>query len=182
MFWASWRRFVATDIHLDQSSLLRKQWSPLRWVHEGEGKAIAKSESWWYACLAGDVALLSLLKAITSLWLEGLDLFNQFGYFRWLCAEGIFVLCCNLVDLLLVDRRCLGRGCSGCSILLFPFWTDYGEEEFCSMRYYLVALFRSGSSWNYLCYPVEMTPQSNNDTTGLRLIDKIGRASCRERV
>jgi hypothetical protein len=34
------------------------------------------------ACLAGDVALLSLLKAITNLWLEGLDLFNQFGYFR----------------------------------------------------------------------------------------------------
>jgi hypothetical protein len=45
--------------------------------------------------------------------------FNQSGYFRWLCAEGIFVLCCNLVDLLLLDRRCFGRSCGGCSILLF---------------------------------------------------------------
>ena len=27
---SQWNRWVATDIHLDQSSLLRKQWSPLR--------------------------------------------------------------------------------------------------------------------------------------------------------
>jgi hypothetical protein len=38
------------------------------------------------------------------------------------------------------------------------------------MRYYLAALFRWDSSWNYLWYSVEMTPQSNNDTTGSRLI------------
>jgi hypothetical protein len=41
------------------------------------------------------------------------------------------------------------------------------------MRYYLATLFRWGSSWNYLWYPVEMTPQSNNDTTGSRLIDSM---------
>jgi hypothetical protein len=37
------------------------------------------------------------------------DLFNQSSYMRLLCAEGIFTLCCNLVDLLLLDRRCLGK-------------------------------------------------------------------------
>jgi hypothetical protein len=41
------------------------------------------------------------------------------------------------------------------------------------MRYYLVALFRWVGTWNYLWYPVEMTPQSNNDTTGSRLIDSM---------
>ena len=41
------------------------------------------------------------------------------------------------------------------------------------MRYYVAALFRWGSSWNYLWYHVEMTPQSNNDTTGLRLVDSM---------
>jgi hypothetical protein len=32
--------------------------------------------------LAGEVTLLSLWKSVTNLWLEGLDLFNQSGYFR----------------------------------------------------------------------------------------------------
>ena len=41
------------------------------------------------------------------------------------------------------------------------------------MRYYLVALFRWESSWNYLWYPIEMTPQSNNDTTESRLIHSM---------
>jgi hypothetical protein len=61
--------------------------------------------------------MLSLLKVVTNLWLEGLDLLNKYGYMRCLCVEGIFTLCCNLVDLLLLDRRCLDRGCSG--VLLF---------------------------------------------------------------
>jgi hypothetical protein len=39
------------------------------------------------------------------------------------------------------------------------------------MRYYLVALFRWNISWKYLWYLVEVTPQSNNDTMGSRLID-----------
>jgi hypothetical protein len=80
------------------------------------------------------------------------------------------LLCYNLVNLLLLDRRCLVRGCSGCSILLFTFRTDCEEAESCSMRYYLATLFRWDNSWNYLWYFVEMTPQSNNDTMGSRLI------------
>jgi hypothetical protein len=40
-----------------------------------------------------------------------------------------------------------------------PFEQDCEEAEFCSMRYYLAALFRWDSSWNYLWYPVEMTPR-----------------------
>jgi hypothetical protein len=56
-----------------------------------------------------------------SMKLLKLRLFNKSSYMRERCAEGIFVLYCNLVDLLLLDRRCRGRGCSGCSVLLFPF-------------------------------------------------------------
>ena len=41
------------------------------------------------------------------------------------------------------------------------------------MRYYLAELFRWDSSWKYLWYPVEMTPQSNNVTMGSRLIDSM---------
>ena len=156
LFWAIWKWWVATNIHLDQSSLHRKQWSPLRWVPGGEGKAFVESTSWWVVCLARDVALLSLWKFVKNL--LRLRLLNKSRYMRGQCVEGIFSLCCNLVDLLLLDRRCLGRGGSGCSILLFPFWTDCGEDEFCSMRYYLATLFRWGSIWNYLWYPVEMTP------------------------
>jgi hypothetical protein len=35
---------------------------------------------------------------------------------------------------------------------------DCEEDEFCSMRDYLVARFWWDSSQNYLWYPVEMTP------------------------
>jgi hypothetical protein len=65
--------------------------------------------------------MLSFLKVVTDLWLEGLDLFKQFVYMRCLCVEGIFSLFCNLFNLLLLDRRCLGQGCSGCNILMFTF-------------------------------------------------------------
>jgi hypothetical protein len=58
------------------------------------------------ACIAGDVALLSLWKSVMNL--LKLRLFNKSSYMRGRCAEGIFVLCCNLVDLLLLDRRCRG--------------------------------------------------------------------------
>jgi hypothetical protein len=80
-----------------------------------------ESESWLAACLAGDVALLGLGKTITSIWMEGLDIFNQSGYMRFSCVEGLFTLFYNLDELLLLDRRCLGQGCSGCSILFFTF-------------------------------------------------------------
>jgi len=148
---------LSTDIHLEQSSLLRKQCTPLRWVPGGEGEAFTEFEYWWAACLAGDVVLLGLWKVFTNLLLEGLNLFNRSGYIRFMCAEGIFALCYSLVDLLLLDRRCLGRGCSGCSIILFTFWTQCEEAELCSMRYYLGTLFRWDGSWNYLLYSVEMT-------------------------
>ena len=147
-FLSQWNRYVATDIHLDQSSLFRKEWSPLRWVPRGEGKAFSDSTSWWATCLAGDIALLSFWKSVTNL--LRLRLFNKSSYMIGRCVEGIFSLCCNLVDLLLLDRRCLGRGCSGCSVLLFSFWTDCEEAKFCNMRYYLVTLFRWNNSWNYL--------------------------------
>ena len=156
LFWAIWKWWVATDIHLDQSSLLRKQWSPLRRVPGGEGKAFVESASWWVACLAGDVVLLSLWKSITNL--LQLRLLNKSRYMRGQCVEEIFTLCCNLVDLLLLDRRCLGQGCSGYSVLLFSFWTYCEEAEFCSMRYYLATLFRLTSGRNYLWYFAEMTP------------------------
>ena len=152
LFWAIWKRWVAPDIHLDQSSLLRKQWSPLRWFPGAEGKTFVESASWWVACLAGDVTLLSLWKSVTNpLWLR---LLNKSRYMRGRCAEGIFALCCSLFDLLLLDRRCLGQGCSGCSVILFSFWTDCEEAEFCSMRYFIVTLFRWNNSCNYLWYSV----------------------------
>ena len=148
LFWAIWKWWVATDIHLDKSSLLRMQWFPLRWVLVGEGKAFVEFASWWAVCLAGDVALLSLWKSVMNL--LQLRLLNKSRYMRGQCAKGIFALFCSLVDLLLLDRRCLGQSYGGCNILLFPFWTDCGEDEFCSMRYYLTTLSRWDSSWNYL--------------------------------
>jgi hypothetical protein len=57
--------------------------------------------------------------------------------------------------------------------LCSPFEQIVKKLKFCSMRYYLAALFRWDSSWNYLWYPIEMIPQSNNDTTGLRPIDSM---------
>ena len=41
------------------------------------------------------------------------------------------------------------------------------------MRYYFATLFRWNSSGNYLWYSIEMTPQSSNDTAGLRLINNM---------
>jgi hypothetical protein len=41
------------------------------------------------------------------------------------------------------------------------------------MRDYIAVLFWWSSSRNYLWYPVEMTSQSNNDTTMFRLIEKV---------
>ena len=41
------------------------------------------------------------------------------------------------------------------------------------MRDYLAALFWWNNIWNYLWYLVEMTPQSNNDTMGSRLINNM---------
>jgi hypothetical protein len=48
------------------------------------------------ACIAGDVALLGLWKSVMNL--LRLRLFNKLSYMRGRCAEGIFLLCYNLVD------------------------------------------------------------------------------------
>jgi hypothetical protein len=50
---------------------------------------------------------------------------------------------------------------------------DCEEAKVYSMRYYLATLFSWNNSENYLWYYVEMTPQSNNDTTGSRLINNM---------
>jgi hypothetical protein len=41
------------------------------------------------------------------------------------------------------------------------------------MRYYLATLFRWNNRRKYLWYYGEMTPQRNNDTAGLRLINNM---------
>jgi hypothetical protein len=115
--------------------------------------------------------LLSLWMFVTNLF--KMKPFKKLGYMRGRCAKGIFSLCCNLFDFLFFDRKFLGQGYSGCSVLLFSFLTDCEEAKFCSMRYYLPALFRSNSSFNYLWYSVDMTLHRNNDTMGSRLINNM---------
>jgi hypothetical protein len=79
---------MAIEIHLDHSSPLRKQWSPLRQVPLGDGETYAKSEAWCVACLAEEVVLLNLLKVVMNLLLEGLNPFNQSSYMIYLSAGG----------------------------------------------------------------------------------------------
>ena len=70
------------------------------------------------------------------------------------CSKNILVLIYNLVNLLLMDRKVLGRGCNGCSVIMFTFWSDCEEAKLCSMRDYFVALFWRDNSRNYLWYPI----------------------------
>ena len=72
-----WKMWMAIEIHLDLSSILRKQWSPLHQVPMGDGETSAKSKAWCIACLVEEVVMLSLLKIVMNLLLEGLDMFNQ---------------------------------------------------------------------------------------------------------
>jgi hypothetical protein len=51
--------------------------------------------------------MIGLWKGVENLMLEGLDLFNQSGYMILLCEKIIFVIFCNLVDVLLLHRRCV---------------------------------------------------------------------------
>jgi hypothetical protein len=81
---------MATEIHLDHSSPLRKQWSPLCQVPMGDGETSTKSEAWCDACLAKEVVLLSLLKVVMNLLLEGLDLFNQSSCMIYLSVDGLY--------------------------------------------------------------------------------------------
>jgi hypothetical protein len=41
-----WKRWLATEIHLDHSSPLMKQWSPLRQVCSGDGETSIEYEPW----------------------------------------------------------------------------------------------------------------------------------------
>ena len=83
------KRWMATKIHLDHSSPLRKQCSPLCQVPLRDGETSAKFEAWCIACLAEEVIFLSLLKDVVNLLLEGLDLFNQSSYMIYLSVGGL---------------------------------------------------------------------------------------------
>jgi hypothetical protein len=84
-----WKRWMATEIHLDHSSPLRKQWSPLRQVPLGYRETFARSEDWCAACLAKEIVILSLLKVVMKMLLEGLNPFNQYSYMIYLSVQGI---------------------------------------------------------------------------------------------
>jgi hypothetical protein len=47
------------------------------------------------------------------------------------------------------------------------------SAKFSSMRDYLATHFWWNNSQNYLWYPVDLTPQSNNDTMMSRLINNM---------
>jgi hypothetical protein len=83
------KRWMATKIHLDHSSPLSKQWSPLLQVPLGDEETSTKSKSWCTACLAEEVVLLSLLKDVTSMLLEGLDPVNQSSCMIYLSVGGL---------------------------------------------------------------------------------------------
>ena len=69
-----WKQWMAIEIHLYHSSPLRKQWSPLRQVPLRDRES--SLEAWCAAFLAEEVVLLSLLKVVMNLLLEGLNPFN----------------------------------------------------------------------------------------------------------
>ena len=71
------------------------------------------------------------------------------------------------------NKKVLGWDLSGCNVLLFTFWLDYEEATIFYMRYYLVTLLFRDKSQIYLWYPIVLSPQSNNDTMGSRLIDSM---------
>jgi hypothetical protein len=64
------------------------------------------------------------------------------------CNRNISMIFYNIIDLLMLDRRVLGWGYSGCIFLLF--WLGYEEDKFCGMIDYFVALFCQYISRNYL--------------------------------
>ena len=72
-----WKRWMATKIHLDHSSPLRNQWSPLHQVPLGDKETSDKSKYWCVSCLVEEVVLPSLLKDVMNMLLEGLDPFNH---------------------------------------------------------------------------------------------------------
>jgi hypothetical protein len=94
-----WKRWMATEIHLDHSSPLKKKWSPLHQVSLGDKETSAKSEAWCVACLVEEVVLLSLLKAVMNLLLEGLSPFNQYSCMIYLSVGVLCRLRCNMKNM-----------------------------------------------------------------------------------
>jgi hypothetical protein len=83
------KRWTTTEIHLDHSSPLRKQWSPLCQVPLGDEETSVKYKSWCVACLVEQVVLVSLLKDVMSLLTESLDPFNQSSCMIYLSVGGL---------------------------------------------------------------------------------------------
>ena len=57
MWGSRWTSQVATNIHLDHSSPLRKQWSPFHWVPPWDGETFAELGPWWATCHCEGVGL-----------------------------------------------------------------------------------------------------------------------------
>ena len=117
-------RWVATDIHLDHSSPLRKQWSPLRQVPMGDGRlllnlkldvllSLLKKLS-WTCCWRGWICSINLVAWSTWVWEDSVGEDVAVWRHPHRCSKNILGLFYNLVDLLLLDRKVLGWGCSGC--------------------------------------------------------------------
>ena len=53
-----WNRWEATNIHLDHSSSLRNQWSPLPWSPPWDEENFTKLGPWWTTCLGAGVGQL----------------------------------------------------------------------------------------------------------------------------
>ena len=61
-----WNRRVATNIHLDHSSPLKKQWSPLRWVPAWDEETSVELGPWWTTCLTARVGHIWLPDTVGS--------------------------------------------------------------------------------------------------------------------
>ena len=84
-----WKRWMATEIHMDHSSPIRKQCSPLCQVPLGDNETSIKYKSWCVACLTKEFVLLKLLKDGMNLLLKGLDPFNQSRYMIYMTMGGL---------------------------------------------------------------------------------------------
>ena len=131
----NWNRWVATNIHLDQYSLLMKQWSPLHWVPPSDEEIYVEFGLEWATCLGAGVALLW--------WL------NKAGSFVVKCPWSIWSLYYHcmpiigsrgwalLVSVVLLRLRCpimVGNKNKG-----DPRWTlgaGQGKEECCAQKNY----------------------------------------------
>jgi len=152
-----------------------------------DGEDFFESKPWWSVFLAKEVVMLSLLKVVINLVLEALDPFNQSRYMICLRVGGIYLWRCSMknmkgsviifldwvvwrhphrwrnnicvlfYNMLLLDRKVLGQGCSGFNFLLLTFWRDHEEAKLWSKWDYFAAFFCQNISQNYLWYLVELT-------------------------